>query len=172
MPRTKFRWWKFIAIWVCFLLLHFSYGWFPNIFFQVIAEANETVFLHMKMLFVAYVLVSLVELFIRRRAIASTSSFLASRALVAVAYPWLAITFWFLAWAVGMMFGRVGELLYANVTTLLGVYLALRMEEILDTIELRPALKWAVLLLFLAALISYISFSLHPPLHFFTTPPV
>jgi hypothetical protein len=90
---------------------------------------------------------------------------------VAVAYPWLAITFWFLAWAVGVTFARVGELLYANITTLLGIYLALRMEEILDMVEFRPALKWTILLLFLAALISYVSFSLHPPLHFFTTPP-
>jgi hypothetical protein len=168
---TKFRWWKFIAIWVCFLLLHFSHGWFPNIFLRVITEANETVFFHMKMLFVAYVLVSLVEFLINRSAIGSVSSFFASRGLAAVAYPWLAITFWFLAWAVGVTFSRVGELLYANVTTLLGVYLALRMEEILDTIELRPALKWTVLLLFLAAVISYVSFSLHPPLEFFTTPP-
>jgi len=171
MPKTKFRWWKFIAIWACFLLLHFSYGWFPNIFFRGVAEANETVFFHMKMLFVSYVLVSLVEFFLYRRVISSASSFFTARGLVAVAYPWLAITFWFLAWAFGLTLARVGEILFANVTTLLGVYLALRMEEILDTVELRPALKWTVLLLFLAALVSYVSFSLHPPLHFFTTPP-
>jgi hypothetical protein len=171
MAKPQFRWWKFIAIWACFLLLHFSYGWFPNIFFRVIAEANETVFFHMKMLFAAYVLVSLVEFFLYRHASGSVSSFFASRALVAVAFPWLAITFWVLAWAIGFTFARVSELLYANVTTLLGVYLALRMEEILDTVELRPALKWMVFLLFLAALVSYVSFSLNPPLHFFTTPP-
>ena len=169
--KTSFRWGKFIAIWACFLLLHFSYEWFPSLFFRLIAEANETVFLHMKMLFVAYVLVSLVEFLIQRHAVRSTSSFLAVRALVAVAYPWLAITFWFLAWAVGLTFGRLGELLYANLTTMLGIYLALRMEEVIDTVELRPALKWTILLLFLAALVSYVSFSLNPPLHFFTTPP-
>jgi hypothetical protein len=170
MPKPKLHWWKILAIWACFLLLHFSYGWFPSIFFRVIAEANETVFFHMKMLFLAYVLVSLVEFFVNRRAIGSARSFFANRALVAVVYPWLAITFWFLAWAVGLTFGRVGELLYANVTVLLGIYLVLRLEEILDTVELRLALKWTVLLLFLAALISYVSFSLHPPLDFFTTP--
>ena len=108
MPTPRFRWWKFIAIWACFLLLHFSYDWFPNIFFRVVAEANETVFFHMKMLFVAYVLVSLIEFFLQRRAIRSSSSFFASRGLVAVVYPWLSITFWFLAWAVGMTFGRMG----------------------------------------------------------------
>ena len=171
MTKVKFRWWKFIAIWACFLLLHFSYGWFPGLFFRIVAEPNETVFFHMKMLFHAYVLVSLVEFFLYRRTIKSVSSFFAARGLVAVAYPWLAITFWFLAWALGLTLARAGELLFANVTTLLGVYLALRLEEILDAIELRPALKWTVLLLFLAAVVSYISFSLHPPLHFFTTPP-
>ncbi len=171
MPKPAFHWWKFVAIWVCFLLLHFSYDWFPGIFFRIVAEANETVFSHMKMLFVAYLLVSLVEFLISRRAIRSASSFWASRALIAVAYPWLAITFWFLAWSAGWTFARVGELLYANVTTLVGLYLALRLEEVLDTVELRPSLKWTVLLLFIAAVISYVSFSLHPPLYFFTTPP-
>jgi hypothetical protein len=172
MPGTKFRWWKFIAIWACFLLLHFSYDWFPNPFFRIVSGPCETVFLHMKMLFVAYVPVSLVEFFLRRQAIASASSFFAGRGLVAVAYPWLAITFWFLAWATGLTFGLVGVVLYANVTTLRGVYLALRMEEILDVVELRLALKWTILLLFLAAVISYVSFSLNPPPDFFTTPPV
>jgi hypothetical protein len=42
---------------------------------------------------------------------------------------------------------------------------------VLDTLELRPAFRWTIQLLFLAAVISYVSFSLHPPLHFFTTPP-
>ncbi len=171
MPNSKFKWWKFIAIWGCFLLLHFSYDWFPNIFFRVISAANETVFSHMKMLFVAYVLVSLVEFWIGRGPIRSASSFFAARGLVAVAYPWLTITFWFLAWATGITFGWVGQVLYANVMVLLGVYLALRMEEILDIGDLRPALKWMILMLFLASVIIYVSFSLHPPLDFFTTPP-
>lgn len=171
MPRPGFKWWKLVAIWAAFLLLHFSYGWFPNIFFRVLGEASETVFVHMKMLFVAYGLVSLIEFWMGRRAIRSASSFFAARGLVAVAYPWLAITFWFLAWAAGITFSLVVvEILYANVATLLGVYLALRMEEILDAVELRPAFKWMVLLLFLAAVITYVSFSLSPPLHFFTTP--
>jgi hypothetical protein len=53
----------------------------------------------------------------------------------------------------------------------LGIYLALRLEENLDTAELRPAFRWTILLLFLAAAITYVSFSLYPPVHFFTTPP-
>lgn len=53
MSKPRFGWRKLIAIWVCFLLLHFSYGWFPEIIFRLVSESNETVFLHTKMLFLA-----------------------------------------------------------------------------------------------------------------------
>jgi len=125
----------------------------------------------MKMLFVAYSLVTLVEYGIRRKKIKSGSNFFASRGLIAVAYPWLAIIFWFLAWALNIKLPLALELVFSNITVILGIYLALRMEEILDQVELRPAFKWMVLFLFLAAMLVYISFSLNPPIHFFTTPP-
>ena len=171
MSKTRFLWWKFFAVWVCFLLLHFAYGAFPTLFFRIIAEANETVFFHMKMLFVAYSLVSLVEYLVRRAQIKSTSTFFASRALIAVAYPWLAITFWFLAWALHVQLPLVWELIYANVMIALGIYLALRLEEVFESMEFRPALKWMILLVFGFAVLAYFSFSLNPPVHFFTTPP-
>jgi hypothetical protein len=171
MPKTKFPWWKFVAVWICFLLLHFSYGTFPSLFFRIIAEANETVFLHMKMLFMAYSIVSLAEIGLRRIRIKSTSTFLTSRALIAVAYPWLTITFWFLAWALNVQLSFFWELIYANAMVALGIYLALRVEELFDDVEFRPALKWIILLVFVIAVFVYVSFSLNPPIHFFTTPP-
>jgi hypothetical protein len=171
MSKTKFSWWKFLAVWLGFLLLHFSYGTFPSLFFRIIAEANETVLLHMKMLFVAYSFVSLVEFCIRRRRIKSSSSFFTSRGLIAVAFPWLAITFWFLAWALNIKLTLAPELIFANLTVILGIYLAIRMEEVLDQVEFRPAFKWMILFLYLTAILVYVSFSLNPPFHFFTTPP-
>ena len=35
----------------------------------------------------------------------------------------------------------------------------------------RPALKWMIGLLFLAAILAYVAFSLREPMPFFTTPP-
>jgi len=171
MQKTKFIWWKFVAVWVCFLLLHFSYGTFPGLFFRIIAEANETVFFHMKMLFVAYSVVSLVEFVLRRTRIKSVGNFFSSRALIAVAFPWLTITFWFLAWALKVQLPLLWELIYANVMIALGIYLALRIEELIDDVEFRPSLKWSILILFVIAVFVYIAFSLNPPVHFFTTPP-
>lgn len=168
--HARFPWWKLVAVWAVFLLLHFSYETFPNVLFKLIGEEGETTFFHMKMLFFAYVGVSLVELVARRKRVDS-ETFLYSRAFIAVAYPWLTITMWFAAEALGVRFQLLPwELVYANVMTLLGIYLALLMEELFADVEFRPAMKVLVVLVFAAAVLSYIAFSFRTPMPFFTTP--
>lgn len=172
MERSGLTCSKLLAVWVSFLALHFSYETFPSLLFKLIGEEGETTFFHMKMLFVAYVVVSLVELVLRRSALASPSRFVYSRALVAVAYPWLTITMWFTAEALGFSMPNLAvELIYANAATVLGIYLALRIEELLDDVEFRSSLKAMTVLLFVCAVLSYASFSLKIPMPFFTTPP-
>ena len=172
MQGPRFPWWKLVAVWVGFLLLHFSYGIFPGLFFKMVAEDHEATFLHMKMLFVAYVVVSLVEFVVRRKRIGSAQTFLYGRALIAVVYPWLTITLWFTAEALGFHLTVMPwELIYANLATLIGIYMAVRMEELFREVKFRPAFKALVALVFAAAILSYVSFSLNVPMHFFTTPP-
>jgi hypothetical protein len=170
--KTKFAWWKLIAIWVGFLLLHFSYGAFPGPFFQIVAEDHEATFFHMKMLFFAYLVVSLVEFLVRRKKIKSAETFIYSRALIAVVYPWITITMWFTAEALGIRIPLMPwEIIYANILTVIGIYMALRLEEIFEDTKFRPALKGMIIILFITAMLSYISFSINVPVHFFTTPP-
>jgi len=172
MTKPIFLWWKLFAVWISFLLLHFSYETFPGPFFRLFGEANETTFFHMKMLFFAYLIISLIDLAIRRKTLASPQTFFYSRSLIAVAFPWLTITMWFTAEAVGLKLPIIPwELVYANIFTLLGIYLALRMEEVFEGVTLRPALKGMILLVLITALISYTAFSFNPPMHFFTSPP-
>lgn len=172
MDRPRLAWWKLAATWLLFLALHFSYETFPSLLFKLIGEEGETTFFHMKMLFFAYIFVTLVELAVRRRALSSVSGFVYSRALIAVAYPWLTITMWFMAEALGFRMPNLAvELVYANVATLAGIYLALRMEELFEGVDMRPAMKALVVIVFVCALVSYLSFSLTTPMPFFTTPP-
>jgi hypothetical protein len=172
MTKPKFLWWKLFAVWIGFLLLHFSHETFPGPFFRLFGEANETTFFHMKMLFFAYLIISLIELAIRRKKLASPQTFFYSRSLIAAAFPWLTITMWFTAETVGLKLPIIPwELIYANIFTVLGIYLALRMEEVFEGVTLRPALKGMILLVLITALISYTAFSFTPPVHFFTTPP-
>jgi uncharacterized membrane protein SirB2 len=165
-------WWKLFAVWAGFLLLHFSYQTFPGAVFRILAEDHEATYFHMKMLFLAYVVVSLVELAVRRRRLRSMATFVYSRALIAVLYPWATITMWFTAEAVGLKLPVIPwELIYANILTVTGIYLAVRLEEALDGVVFRPALRWTVVVLFATAILSYVAFSLNVPVHFFTTPP-
>jgi hypothetical protein len=172
VQRPRFAWWKFFALWVGFLLLHFSYKTFPGLFFQILAENHEATYFHMKMLFFAYVLISLGELIARRKSLRSVGTFLYSRALIAVLYPWATITLWFSAEALGIRIPVIPwEIIYANILTVFGIYLALRLEEVFETVDFRPAFKAMVVLLFATAVLSYVAFSINVPIHFFTTPP-
>ena len=126
----------------------------------------------MKMLLFAYAVVSLVELAARGRRLRSVASFLASRAQIAVLYPWAAIMMWFTGEAVGLKIPLIPwEIIYANVFTAEGIYLALRLEEALDGVDFRPAVQWTIALPFTTAAVSNVAFSLNVPVHFFTTPP-
>ena len=71
------------------------------------------------------------------------------RMLVAVAYPWLTITMWFTAEALGFRLPAAPwEIIYANVVTVVGIYLAVRLDELFDQVEFRTSLKVLVALTF------------------------
>ena len=86
--------------------------------------------------------------------------------LVASSFPWMSIAIWFIPIALGLELGKY-ELAYSLTLTALGLYFAIRLDEGLDGVEFRPALKWLIWLAFAAALITYIGFSLHVPDNFF-----
>ena len=62
------------------------------------------------------------------------------------------------------------EIIYANIMTIFGIYVAIRIEEALEVVEFRPALKGSILLIFLVALFTFVVFSFNAPEHFFETP--
>ena len=171
MDRLKLKWWKIVVTWILFLGLHFSYETFPNTLFRIIGEEGETTYFHMKMLFFAYIFSSILEYFIRRKHLISHQKFAYPRMLIAVVYPWMTITVFFLAEALtGAMLEIPWEIIYANVITVFGIYVAIRLEEALDVIEFRPALKLSISLIFLIALFTYMVFTFNTPEDFFETP--
>ena len=172
MKHDRLIWWKLILTWLFFLGLHFSYETFPNLLFQIIGEVGETTYFHMKMLFFAYIFSSLIELAVSREKGGLISQKIFARMFVAVAYPWLTITIFFLSEAVtGGMLEMPWEIIYANAVTIIGIYMALRLEAVFEAVALRPALKALIAFVFLVALFTYVAFSLNTPEHFFQSPP-
>jgi hypothetical protein len=127
----------------------------------------------MKMLFFAYLFASGIEYLLDQKQITHKGTFLYSRLFIAVIFPWVTISVWFIGEAItGEIFPTLWEIIYANVVTVFGLYLAFRTEEVFAGQSLRPAFKMSVLVLFIAALVGYIGFTLNPPEHFFNPPPL
>jgi hypothetical protein len=169
--REKFPWWKLIAGYVLFIFFHQIYYILGGGMLAVIlGEGIESIYAHMKMYFYAYLIVCLIDYFLRRKQIVSSiSSFWYPRMLIASSFPWMSIAIWFIPIALGYELGRY-ELTYSFVLTALGLYFAFRLEEGFESVEFRPALKAMIWLAFLAAFITYVGFSFHVPDNFFIAP--
>jgi hypothetical protein len=160
-------WWKLIAGYLFFICFHQIYDVLGGgTLAAILGEGIESIYAHMKMYFYAYLLVSLIEYFLRRQQLASPGSFWISRMLIASAFPWMSIAIWFIPVALGADLGQY-ELAYSLVLTLLGLYFAFRLDEGLEHVEFRPALQALIVLAFTAAFITYIGFSFHVPDNFF-----
>ena len=168
--KSRFPWWKLLAGYLLFVFFHQIYGILGGgTLATILGEGIESIYAHMKMYFYAYLVVSLIDFFLRRTPISSAESFWTTRMLIAASFPWMAIAVWFIPFALGFELGR-GELIYSLVMTAFGLYFAIRLEESLETIEFRTALKVLIWVVFIAALITYVAFSFTPPDNFFLAP--
>jgi hypothetical protein len=165
--QTKFQWWKLIVGYLFFLFFHQIFDILGGgTLASILGEGIESIYAHMKMYFYAYLAVSAIDYFLRRKDITSASSFWYPRMLIAAAFPWMSIAIWFIPEALGLTLGSY-ELAYSLTLTLVGLYFAFRLDEGLEGAEFRPALKTMIWIAFAAACITYIGFSFHVPNNFF-----
>jgi hypothetical protein len=90
--------------------------------------------------------------------------------LILAAVPWMMIVVYYAVEAAGIILPHTIDLAWAILLTLFGLYFSIRLEEPLDGVELRPALKSVIVVAFLGALITYVGFSFHVPDNFFIAP--
>jgi len=168
--RTKFPWVKFFLGFGLYLFFHQINSILPGTLIGMIfGEGISSVYAHMKMLFYAYLVLSIIDFF-RFRKSGYPVSFFYSRMLILAAVPWMMISIYYAVEAAGIILPHAIDLTWAILTTLLGLYFSIRLEEPLDGMELRPALKSVIVIAFLGALITYIGFSFHVPDNFFIAP--
>jgi hypothetical protein len=159
--------WKVVIIWFVFAFLHYADRWFPNPILAFFGEAagKESVWGHLKMNFWTYIFVTVGEFFIFRKKIQDVSQFWYTRLLSSVLYPWLSMTFWMTGSALngGAEPARAVELSFSILSNVFGAYLAVRLEQVFDTVKFRKATQWTILFFFIMAMIQYISFELNMP---------
>ena len=167
---SRFPWWKLVAGYLLFVFFHQIYDILGGgTLATILGERIESIYAHMKMYFYAYLVVSMIDFFLHRAQILSAESFWTTRLLIAVAFPWMSIAVWFIPAALGFELGN-GELIYSLIMTVFGLYFAIRLEEGLENVEFRPALKALIWIAFAAAVITYAAFSFTPPDNFFIAP--
>lgn len=169
--REKFPWAKFIIGYVLYIFFHQIYDILGgSTLGALIGEGIESVYAHMKMLFYAYLLLSVFDYFRFRRAGKMPVSFIFSRMLILSAVPWMMIIMYYALEAMGIVLPRTMDLIWALIATALGLYFSIRLEESLDGMEARPALKAMITIAFVSALITYGGFSFQVPDNFFIAP--
>ena len=163
----KLSWWKLIVGFIFYLFFHQIYDIFPgSIVGAILGERISGVYPHMKMLFYAYLFVSLIDYFLRRNTV-DVKSFLYARMLTLSAVPWMMIATYYSLEAVGIPLPGRTELIWGIFMTLVGLYFCIRLEEPFEGMSLGNAARTMIVLAFAGTFITYIGFSFHVPDNFF-----
>lgn len=168
--REKFPWLKLIGGYLLFVLFHQIYDILGGgTLAAVLGEGIESVYAHMKMLFFAYLVLSVIDYF-RFRQKGLPASFFFSRMLILAAVPWMMIVVYYAVEAIGIQLPRIADLVWALIVTGVGLYFSIQLDDPLDVMQMHPSLKAVIVLAFAAAFVTYIGFSFQVPDNFFIAP--
>ena len=164
----KFAWWKLIVGFVFYLFFHQLYDWIPDtIIGAILGESIGSIYAHMEMLFYSYIVVNIID-YVRNRKEINLEKFLYARMLILASVPWMMIIIYYAVEALGIAPSHTIEVIWGIVTTLIGFYFAIRLEEPFESMSLNGSVKAMIVLAFLTALITYVGFSFAVPDNFFT----
>ena len=163
----KLAWWKLIVGFVLYLFFHQVYRIFPgNPVAALLGEGITAIYPHMKMLFYAYLFVSLIDFLLNHKTI-NLKPFLYARMLILSSVPWMMIAMYFSLEAIGIPLPGRTELVWGIIMTLAGIYFCIRLEAPFEGMPLSNAAKAMIILAFVGTVLTYIGFSFHVPDNFF-----
>jgi hypothetical protein len=163
----RFPWAKFALGYVFYVFFHEINRLLPGtILATIFGEGFESIYAHMKMLFYAYLILSIIDT-IRNNKTGLSGSFFYARMLILSSVPWMMVIVYYALEAVGIFLPRSIDLPWALLVTGFGLFLSLQLEQPLEKAEFQPATKAAIAVAFLAAVITYVGFSFAIPDNFF-----
>lgn len=155
---------KLLGFWVCFLILHCSYGFLPILPIKIISGINESFFQHSKVGFFAYLIMNIVEYFINKKEIDNKESFIFTRLFTTTILPWIIFIIWFIAPAYyGPINNVTLEIIYANIALILTGICVLAIEQAMEGIAFQALSKVVIIALFFILLSQYIIFTFKLP---------
>ncbi len=163
---------KSLSVQIIFLVLHFSYDWFPNTLTRIFTGTSEAVFQAMKMGFYSYGLVSLIEYFLNRVK-TNQPSYGFARLTSTVFYPWpMFILFFAPAAYYGQYGSDLAEIISANIILFITSIVAVIFETEFEKIEFSVEYKVTIVILAMVFLSLLVIFSFrYPWFDVFAIPP-
>jgi hypothetical protein len=155
---------KLLGYWAGFLILHYSYDFLPILPIKIISGINESFFQHIKVGFFAFLIVNLIEYFIRRKDIENMESFIFTRVFSTTILPWFIFIIWFIAPAYYGPINNVAiEILYANIALILSGICILAIEQTMESATFQALSKVVIISLFFVSISLYIIFTFNLP---------
>jgi hypothetical protein len=174
MPSSPWRLLiKVIAFQLVFLILHYSYEWFPNGFTRIFSAIDESVYQHMKVAFFSYIPVILGEYLLRRKSITSLSQFSYARIFSLVLLPLIMIIYFMAAPAFVVKIESIPlEIIFANLALIATSLSAFLIEEHFENTEITRAVKIVLIVLLILSFSEFLIFTERLPwCDIFANPP-
>ena len=127
---------------VIFLILHYSYEWFPNGATRIFSATNESVYQHMKVVFFSYIILAIGEYAVCRRSITALMPFTYARLFSIVMLPLIMIPYFLTCPAFFVKIESIPlEILFANIVLIATSSSTFIMEHHLEQSEPDRGLK-------------------------------
>ena len=172
LEDNKYIYFRSLIFLGVFILLHYTYEFFPNIVFQIISGIDESVFQHMKIGFYSYIILMVIEFLVFKKKIADNSKFLFSHTFSVILYPWIMFMIFFLSrvvYPVQMHF--VVEIISAQITVYISALIVGFIEVELMKIEFGKRLKVLLIILIILLIVEFTAFTFYLPWHDVLTDP-
>lgn len=157
-------WIKVILLHIIFIILHYLYDWFPNIFMSIFSGINESVYQHMKIGFFAYILLILIEFLLTFEAIQSLERYIFSRLFAASYLPLVMMVIYLIG---PLLFGHFesvfAEILFANIALIITSLTTVNIEAHIEKSAPNLGLKIIIVFLFLVSVAQFIVFTFDLP---------
>ena len=149
-----------------FIVLHYTYDFFPNIVFQIFSGINESVFQHMKIAFYSYIILAIIEFFAFKKKITDYTKFLFSRAFSAIFFPWIMfLIFFFTRVIYPWQMHFVVEIISAQTVLYVSMLILSFIELDIMKIEFGKRLKVILVILIILLIIEFTAFTFYLPWH-------
>jgi hypothetical protein len=120
---------KVIILYLVFMVFYGVYRAFPVFPLSIFSGITESNFQHYKAAFFTFLVVDLIEYLFYHKRIENTSAFWYGRLMMALFIPWVVFLLWYIAPAVyGQFPTQLGEIIYANIVTILALICAVILE--------------------------------------------